>query len=65
VRHGIGCTTPHAAKYRGGERLAQSGCSRWCAARTPWRGINVPIRTVVFTGLAKYDGTRNRMLNAR
>jgi hypothetical protein len=28
-------------------------------------GINVPIRTVLFTGLSKYDGTKVRMLQAR
>jgi superfamily II RNA helicase len=28
-------------------------------------GINVPIRTVVFTGLAKFDGTNHRLLKAR
>ncbi|HEX5407849.1 MAG TPA: DUF3516 domain-containing protein, partial [Pseudonocardiaceae bacterium] len=28
-------------------------------------GINVPIRTVMFTGLSKYDGIRTRLLNAR
>jgi hypothetical protein len=28
-------------------------------------GINVPIRTVVFSALSKYDGTRTRLLNAR
>src|SRR5699024_4469750 len=28
-------------------------------------GINVPIRTVLLTGLAKFDGKRMRLLNAR
>jgi len=28
-------------------------------------GINVPIRTVVFTQLAKYDGVQSRLLSAR
>jgi hypothetical protein len=28
-------------------------------------GINVPIRTVLFTALSKYDGTRTRLLMAR
>ncbi|MET7752997.1 hypothetical protein, partial [Micromonospora sp. NPDC005367] len=27
--------------------------------------INVPIRTVLFTGLSKYDGVRTRLLKAR
>ena len=68
VRHGIG--VHHAGmlpKYRRlVERLAQSGLLKVvCGTDTLGVGINVPIRTVVFTGLAKYDGTRNRMLNAR
>src|SRR3979411_1931398 len=66
VRHGIG--VHHAGmlpKYRRlVERLAQSGLLKVvCGTDTLGVGINVPIRTVVFTGLAKYDGTRNRMLN--
>ena len=28
-------------------------------------GINVPIRTVLMTGLAKFDGTRQRVLKSR
>jgi hypothetical protein len=28
-------------------------------------GINIPIRTVLFTGLSKYDGTKTRLLQAR
>jgi len=68
VRHGIG--VHHAGmlpKYRRlVERLAQSGLLKVvCGTDTLGVGINVPIRTVVFTGLAKYDGTRNRLLNAR
>ncbi|MDT7632438.1 MAG: hypothetical protein QOI50_4368, partial [Pseudonocardiales bacterium] len=68
VRHGIG--VHHAGmlpKYRRlVERLAQSGLLKVvCGTDTLGVGINVPIRTVVFTGLAKYDGTRTRLLNAR
>ena len=68
VRHGIG--VHHAGmlpKYRRlVERLAQSGLLKVvCGTDTLGVGINVPIRTVVFTGLAKYDGVRTRHLNAR
>ena len=68
VRHGIG--VHHAGmlpKYRRlVERLTQAGLLKViCGTDTLGVGINVPIRTVVFTGLGKYDGTRNRMLNAR
>ncbi|WP_028935250.1 DEAD/DEAH box helicase [Pseudonocardia spinosispora] len=68
VRHGIG--VHHAGmlpKYRRlVERLAQAGLLKVvCGTDTLGVGINVPIRTVVFTGLAKYDGIRTRHLNAR
>jgi superfamily II RNA helicase len=68
VRHGIG--VHHAGmlpKYRRlVERLTQAGLLKVvCGTDTLGVGINVPIRTVVFTGLAKYDGTRSRHLNAR
>jgi superfamily II RNA helicase len=68
VRHGIG--VHHAGmlpKYRRlVERLTQAGLLKViCGTDTLGVGINVPIRTVVFTGLGKYDGTRNRLLNAR
>ncbi|MUM35956.1 DUF3516 domain-containing protein, partial [Mycolicibacterium sp. CBMA 361] len=36
-----------------------------CGTDTLGVGINVPIRTVVFSALSKYDGTRTRLLNAR
>ena len=36
-----------------------------CGTDTLGVGINVPIRTVVFTALSKYDGTRTRLLQAR
>ncbi|MGH3439548.1 MAG: DEAD/DEAH box helicase, partial [Sciscionella sp.] len=68
VRHGIG--VHHAGmlpKYRRlVERLAQAGLLKIiCGTDTLGVGINVPIRTVLFTALAKYDGIRMRHLKAR
>jgi superfamily II RNA helicase len=68
VRHGIG--VHHAGmlpKYRRlVETLAQAGLLKViCGTDTLGVGINVPIRTVLFTGLSKYDGTRVRLLQAR
>ena len=68
VRHGIG--VHHAGmlpKYRRlVETLAQAGLLKViCGTDTLGVGINVPIRTVLFTALAKYDGTRTRLLQAR
>ncbi|MCT7661334.1 DEAD/DEAH box helicase [Mycobacterium deserti] len=68
VRHGIG--VHHAGmlpKYRRlVEQLAQAGLLKViCGTDTLGVGINVPIRTVVFSALSKYDGIRPRMLNAR
>ena len=68
VRHGIG--VHHAGmlpKYRRlVETLAQAGLLKViCGTDTLGVGINVPIRTVLFTALSKYDGTRNRLLMAR
>ena len=68
VRHGIG--VHHAGmlpKYRRlVEQLAQAGLLKViCGTDTLGVGINVPIRTVLFTGLAKYDGSRQRILKAR
>lgn len=68
VRHGIG--VHHAGmlpKYRRlVEQLAQAGLLKViCGTDTLGVGINVPIRTVVFSALSKYDGTRTRLLNAR
>ncbi len=68
VRHGIG--VHHAGmlpKYRRlVEKLTQSGLLKViCGTDTLGVGINVPIRTVLFTGLAKYDGHRTRLLSAR
>ena len=48
------------------EQLAQSGLLPViCGTDTLGVGINVPIRTVLLTALAKYDGSRSRRLNAR
>ena len=48
------------------ETLAQAGLLKViCGTDTLGVGINVPIRTVVLTGLTKYDGTRTRHLRAR
>jgi superfamily II RNA helicase len=68
VRSGIG--VHHAGmlpKYRRlVEQLAQKGLLRViCGTDTLGVGINVPIRTVLFTALTKYDGVRMRQLNAR
>jgi superfamily II RNA helicase len=68
VRHGIG--VHHAGmlpKYRRlVERLAQAGLLKViCGTDTLGVGINVPIRTVVFTSLSKYDGSSTRLLSAR
>jgi superfamily II RNA helicase len=68
VRHGIG--VHHAGmlpKYRRlVETLAQAGLLKViCGTDTLGVGINVPIRTVLFTALSKYDGVRTRLLKAR
>lgn len=68
LRHGVG--VHHAGmlpKYRRlVEQLAQEGLLPViCGTDTLGVGINVPIRTVVFTGLAKFDGSRQRILRAR
>jgi len=68
VRHGIG--VHHAGmlpKYRRlVETLAQAGLLKViCGTDTLGVGINVPIRTVLFTALSKYDGSRTRLLLAR
>ena len=68
VRHGIG--VHHAGmlpKYRRlVELLAQAGLLKViCGTDTLGVGINVPIRTVLLTGLSKYDGVRTRHLKAR
>ena len=68
VRNGIG--VHHAGmlpRYRRlVEQLAQQGLLKViCGTDTLGVGINVPIRTVLFTGLAKFDGTRQRILRTR
>jgi superfamily II RNA helicase len=68
VRHGIG--VHHAGmlpRYRRlVELLAQAGLLKViCGTDTLGVGINVPIRTVLLTGLSKYDGVRTRHLKAR
>ncbi len=68
VRAGIG--VHHAGmlpRYRRlVEQLAQQGLLRVvCGTDTLGVGINVPIRTVLLTGLTKFDGTRMRHLTAR
>ena len=68
VRSGIG--VHHAGmlpRYRRlVEKLAQAGLLKViCGTDTLGVGINVPIRTVVFTSLSKYDGSTTRLLSAR
>ncbi len=68
VRHGIG--VHHAGllpRYRRlVETLAQAGLLKViCGTDTLGVGINVPIRTVLFTALSKYDGSTTRLLQAR
>src|SRR5712692_111324 len=68
VRHGIG--VHHAGmlpRYRRlVETLAQAGLLKViCGTDTLGVGINVPIRTVLFSALSKYDGSRTRLLSAR
>ena len=68
LRKGIGIH--HAGmlpKYRRlVERLSQQGLLKViCGTDTLGVGINVPIRTVLFAELAKYDGIRHRILKSR
>jgi hypothetical protein len=68
LRRGIG--VHHAGmlpRYRRlVEQLAQDGLlTVICGTDTLGVGINVPIRTVLFTGLAKYDGHKQRVLKTR
>ncbi|WP_179129691.1 DEAD/DEAH box helicase [Corynebacterium pacaense] len=68
VRRGIG--VHHAGmlpKYRRlVEKLSQTGLLKViCGTDTLGVGINVPIRTVLMTGLVKFDGTRERVLKSR
>ena len=70
VRHGIG--VHHAGMLPRYRRLVGTTCRPRtsllkviCGTDTLGVGINVPIRTVLLTGLSKYDGTRSRLLQAR
>lgn len=68
LRHGIGLH--HAGllpKYRVlVEQLAQRGLLKViCGTDTLGVGINVPIRTVLFTQLCKYSGEKTGILSAR
>ncbi len=68
LRHGIG--VHHAGllpKYRIlVEQLAQQGLLKLiCGTDTLGVGINVPIRTVLFTQLWKYDGAKAAILSVR
>lgn len=68
LRKGIG--VHHAGmlpKYRRlVEKLSQEGLLKViCGTDTLGVGINVPIRTVLLTGLAKFDGSKERILKAR
>ncbi|KQY60479.1 DEAD/DEAH box helicase [Aeromicrobium sp. Root495] len=68
VRAGVG--VHHAGmlpRYRRlVETLTQQGLLKVvCGTDTLGVGINVPIRTVLFSGLSKYDGTRQRQLQVR
>ena len=68
LHHGIG--VHHGGmlpKYRRlVERLTKAGLLRVVVGTdTLGVGVNLPLRTVVLSGLAKYDGTTSRLLNAR
>jgi hypothetical protein len=68
VRHGVG--VHHGGmlpRYRRlVERLTQAGLLRVVVGTdTLGVGVNLPLRTVVLTGLAKYDGSTSRLLSAR
>ncbi|GAA4693085.1 DEAD/DEAH box helicase [Nocardioides nanhaiensis] len=68
LRRGIG--VHHAGmlpRYRRlVEQLAQAGLlTVICGTDTLGVGINVPIRTVLFSGLVKFDGSRQRVLRVR
>ncbi|REK06352.1 MAG: DUF3516 domain-containing protein [Acidobacteria bacterium] len=67
---GFGIGVHHAGllpKYRLlVERLSQQGLLRViCGTDTLGVGVNVPIRTVLFTKLCKYDGTKVGILSVR
>ncbi len=68
VKHGVGLH--HAGllpRYRLlVERLAQKGLLKViCGTDTLGVGVNIPIRTVLFTKLCKYDGEKTGLLSVR
>ena len=68
LRHGVGLH--HAGllpKYRlAVEKLAQRGLLKViCGTDTLGVGVNVPIRTVLFSKLCKYDGVKTTLLSGR
>lgn len=68
IKHGIGIH--HGGllpKYRVlVEKLAQTGLLKIiCGTDTLGVGVNIPIRTVLFTKLCKYDGTKTGILSVR
>ena len=68
LEHGLG--VHHAGllpRYRRAvEKLAQEGLLKViCGTDTLGVGVNVPIRTVVFSQLCKYDGSKTRVLRVR
>ncbi|MBN1655772.1 MAG: DUF3516 domain-containing protein [Deltaproteobacteria bacterium] len=68
IRHGIGLH--HAGllpKYRRlVERLSQDGLLKViCGTDTLGVGVNIPIRTVLFTKLCKFDGEKVKLLSVR
>ena len=68
LRHGVG--VHHAGllpRYRlAVEKLAQGGLLKVVSGTdTLGMGINIPLRTVLFTQLCKFDGTKTALLSAR
>ena len=68
LRHGVGLH--HAGllpRYRRiVERLSQQGLLKViCGTDTLGVGVNIPIRTVLFTQLCKYDGQKDAILSVR
>ena len=68
LKHGVGIH--HAGllpRYRVlAEQLAQGGLLKVvCGTDTLGVGVNVPIRTVLFSRLSKYDGEKTAVLSAR
>ena len=61
IRHGIGLTTPGSCRNTdcSSRGSPNAGASKSSAAPTRWASAsNIPIRTVLFTKLCKYDGKR-------